>query len=98
MLYYRKINIFYESFAFFNFFSMNQQYIEEIKSIEKCKQNLKKLAKPVFGFLSEEQSEAVDPIKSKLDSLGEQIFRWVIMIRWGSANLSPVIVYIHFSR
>lgn len=63
-------------FDFFDFFFlMNQQYIEDIKSIGKCKQNLKKLAKPVLGFLSEEQPEAVDLIKSKLESLGEQIFR-----------------------
>lgn len=52
-----------------------QQYIDEIKNIEKCKQNLKSLAKPVLGFLKEEQPEAVDPIKSKLEKLGEQIFR-----------------------
>lgn len=54
-----------------------QQHIDEIKNIEKCKQNLKQLAKPVLGFLKEEQPEAVDPIKSKLEQLGEQIFRWV---------------------
>lgn len=77
---------------------MNQQYIEDIKNIEKYKQSLKKLAKPVLGFLSEEQPDAVDPIKTKLDSLGEQIFRWVIMMHWGSANLSPVIVNNNFSR
>jgi hypothetical protein len=52
-----------------------QQYIDEIKNIEKCKQNLKSLAKPVLGFLKEEQPEAVEPIKSKIEQLGEQIFR-----------------------
>lgn len=58
---------------FFIFFT--QQYIDEIKNIEKFNQNLKKLAKPVFEFLKEEQEEAVGPIKTKLDALGEQIYR-----------------------
>lgn len=68
-----------DTFAFnsasFSFPSTTQQYIDEIKNIDKCKLNLKSLAKPVLGFLKEEQPEAVEPIKAKLESLGEQIFR-----------------------
>lgn len=75
------MTFFCRSFAIFSRIYLHQhllfkqQYIDEIKAIEKCKQNLKKLAKPVLGFLKEEQPEAVEPIEVKLEDLGEQIFR-----------------------
>jgi len=50
------------------------QYIDDTKILEKHKQNLKKLAKPVLEFLKEEQPEVVDPIKKRLETISEQIF------------------------
>lgn len=74
-LFFSKINqkkYFFDLFFCFFYF---QQYIDEIKNIDKFKQNLSKLAKPVVAFLKEEKSDSVDSIKTKLNDFTEQILR-----------------------
>lgn len=75
LLIFNTFSLHYSKAKYSYFFFYEQQYIEDTKTLEKHKQNLKKLAKPVLEFLKEEEPEVVDPIKKRLESVGEQLFR-----------------------